>query len=119
MLRLVTYSGPMKAGALTLRPLTFRPLMTTTQTLRPQKLTTQKRSDHVTLSPKSGRIVRPLKIVTLQPQKVGRSVTVEHYDQLVFLVSIVCDITSLISSTSLAFSSWMSVSGSFLIISRS
>jgi hypothetical protein len=29
---------------------------------------------------------------TLRPQKVGRSVTVEHYDPLVFLVSIFCDI---------------------------
>jgi hypothetical protein len=69
-------------GALTLRPPTVRPLMTPTQTLGPQNLTTQKRFDHVTLSPKSGRIVRPTKIVTLRPQKVGRSVTVEHYDPL-------------------------------------
>jgi hypothetical protein len=52
-------------GALTLRPPTLRPLMTSTQTLKPQNLTTQKRLDHVTLSPKSGRIVRPTKIVTL------------------------------------------------------
>jgi hypothetical protein len=88
--------------------------MTMTQTLRPQNLTTQKRSDHVTLSPKSGGIVRPLKIMTLQPQKVDRSVTVEHYDPLVFLFSIVCDITFLISPTSLAFSSRMLGSGSFL-----
>ncbi len=38
----------------------------------------------LTLSPKSGRIVHPTKIVTLRPQKVGRSVTVEHYHPLVF-----------------------------------
>jgi hypothetical protein len=72
--------SPGFVGALTLRPPTVLPLMTPTQTLGPQNLTTQKRFDHVTLSPKSGRIVRPTKIVTLQPQKVGRSVTVEHYD---------------------------------------
>jgi hypothetical protein len=77
------------------------------------ELMTLKRSDHVTLSPKSGRIVRPTKIVTKQPQNVGRSVTVEHYDPLVFLVSIVCDIISLISPTSLAFSSRMLGSGCF------
>ncbi len=38
----------------------------------------------VTLSPKSGWIVHPTKIVTLWPQKVGRSVTAEHYNPLVF-----------------------------------
>ncbi len=69
-------------GALTLRPPTLSPLITPTQTLGPQNLTAQKRFDHVTLSPKSGRIVRPTKIVTLRPQKVGRSVTGEHYDPL-------------------------------------
>ncbi len=69
-------------GALTLRLPTFRPLMSTTQSLRPQNVTTQIRPDHVTLSPKSGRIVRPTKIV--QPQKIGGSVTVEHYDPLLF-----------------------------------
>jgi hypothetical protein len=79
---------------LTLRPPTLSPLITPTQTLGPQNLTTQKRLDHVTLSPKSGRIVRPTKIVTLRPQKVGRSVTAEHYDPVVFLVSTVCDIMS-------------------------
>jgi hypothetical protein len=87
--------------------------MTPTQMLQAQNLTTQKHFNHVTLSPKIGRIVRPTKIVTLRPQKVGRSVTVEHYETLVFLVSIVCDIMSLIS---LAFSSWMLGSGRFLII---
>ncbi len=81
-------------------------------------LMTQKCSGHVTLSPKSGRIVCPTKIVTLRPQKVGRSVTVEHYDPLVFLVSIVCDITSLISPASLAFSPQMLGSVRFLIISH-
>ncbi len=75
-------SVPSFDDALTLHPPTVRPLMTPTQTLQPQNLTTQKRFDHVTLSPKSGRIVRPSKIVTLRPQKVGRSVTVEHYDPL-------------------------------------
>jgi hypothetical protein len=69
-------------GALMLRPPTVRPLMTPTQTLGPQNLTTQKRFDHMTLSPKSEQIVRPTKIVTLRPQKVGHSVTVEHYDPL-------------------------------------
>jgi hypothetical protein len=77
--------------------------MTTTQTIRAQNLTTQKRSAQVTLGPKSGRNVRPTKILTLRPQKVGRGVTVEHYDPLIFLALIVCDITSLISPTSLAF----------------
>jgi hypothetical protein len=52
--------------------------MTSTQTLQPQNVMNQKRSDHVTLSPKSGQIVRPTKIVTPRPQKIGRSVTVEH-----------------------------------------
>jgi hypothetical protein len=56
--------------------------MTPTQMLGPQNLTTQKCFDHMTLSHKSGRIVCPTKIVTLRPQKVGRSVTVEHYDPL-------------------------------------
>jgi hypothetical protein len=36
-------------GALTLRPPTLSPLVTTTQTLRPQNVTTQNFSDHVTL----------------------------------------------------------------------
>ncbi len=71
-------------GALTLRPPTLRPLMNPTQTLKPLNLTTQKRFDHVSLSPKSGRIVRPSEIVTLRPQKVVRSVTAEHYDPMVF-----------------------------------
>jgi hypothetical protein len=49
------YSGypdviPEHRGALTLRPPTLRPLMTTTQTLIPQNLTTQKRFDYVTLT---------------------------------------------------------------------
>jgi hypothetical protein len=87
--------------------------MTTTQTLIPQNLTTLKRFDHVTLSPKSGRIVRPTKIVTLRPQKVGRSVTGEHYDPVVCLVSTVCDIMSQIPPTSLAFPSPMLASGCF------
>jgi hypothetical protein len=73
-----------RRGTLMLRPPTLRPLMTPTQTLKPLNLMTQKRFDHVTLSPKSGRIVRPTKIVTLRPQKVGRSVTLEHYDPMVF-----------------------------------
>ncbi len=38
----------------------------------------------VTLSLKSVRIVHQAKIVTLWPQKVGRSVTAEHYDPLLF-----------------------------------
>jgi hypothetical protein len=67
----------------------------------------------MTLSPKSGRIVRPTKIVTLRPQKVGRSVTAEHYDPVVFLVSTVCDIMSQIPPTSLAFSSLVLASGCF------
>jgi hypothetical protein len=46
---------------------------------------------HVTLRPKSGRIVRPLEIVTLQPQKEGRGVTVEHCVPLVILAPTVCD----------------------------
>jgi hypothetical protein len=71
-------------AALTLRPPTLRPLMTPTQTLKPLNLTTQKRFDHMTLSPKNGRIVRPTKIVTLRPQKVVRSVTAEHYNPMVF-----------------------------------
>jgi hypothetical protein len=87
--------------------------MTPTQTLKPQNLTIQKRFDHVTLSPENGQIVRPTKIVTLQPQKVGRSVTAAHYDPVVFLVSTVCDITSQIPPTSLAFSSLMLGSGCF------
>jgi hypothetical protein len=78
----------------------------------------QKRYNYRTLSPRSGRIVCPNKIETPRPQKVGRSVTVEHYDTLVFLVSIVCDTTSMISPTSLAFSLRMLGSGSFLIISH-
>ncbi len=98
---------------MTLRPPTLRPLMTTTQTLIPQNLTTQKRFDHLTLSPKSGQIVRPTKIVTLRPQKVGCSVTAEHYDPVVFLVSTVCDITFQIPPTSLAFPSPMLASGRF------
>jgi hypothetical protein len=77
------------------------PLITPTQTLGPQNLTTQKRFNHVTLSPKSGRIVRPTEIVTLRPQKVGRSVTAEHYDPVVFLVSTVCDIKSQIPGKTL------------------
>jgi hypothetical protein len=64
-------------------------------------------------SPKSGRIVRPTKIVTLRPQKVGRSVTAEHYDPVLFLVSTVCDITSQIPTTSLAFPLPMLASGRF------
>jgi hypothetical protein len=36
-------------GALMLRPPTLCPLVTTTQTVRPQNVTTQKLSDHVTL----------------------------------------------------------------------
>jgi hypothetical protein len=52
-------------GALTLCPPTLRPLMTPTQTLQPQNLMTHKRFDHLTLSPKSGRIFHPTKIVTL------------------------------------------------------
>jgi hypothetical protein len=67
----------------------------------------------VTLSPKNGQIVRPTKIVTLQPQKVGCSVTAEHYDPVVFLVSTVCDIMSQIPPTSLAFPSLMLASGHF------
>ncbi len=39
--------------------------------------------------------------------------TVEHYNPLEFLVSIVCDITTLISPTSLAFSSQMLGSGRY------
>ncbi len=73
-------------------------------------------SDHVTLSPKSGWIVRPTKIVTLQPQKVGRSVTVKHYHPLVFLVSIVCGSASPLSPSFPLFSSWMLGPGRFLII---
>ena len=96
-----------------LRPPMLRPLMTMTQTLIPQNLMTQQRFDHVTLSPKSGRIVCPTKIVTLRPQKVGRSVTAEHFDPVVFLVSTVCDITSQIPPTSIAFSSPMLASGRF------
>jgi hypothetical protein len=96
-----------------LHPPTLQPLMTLTQMLKPQNLMTQKRFDHVTLSPKSGRIVRPTKIVTLQPQKVGCSVTAEHYDPVVFLVSTSCDITSQIPPTSLAFPSPMLASGHF------
>jgi hypothetical protein len=75
-------------------PPTFRPLITTIQTVRRLKDTTQKHSDHVTLSPKSGWIVRPTEILTLRPQKVGCSVTVEHYIPLVFLVLTVCDTAS-------------------------
>ncbi len=100
-------------GALTLRPPTLRPLMTTTQMLLPQNLTTQKRFVHVTLSAISGRIVHPTKIVTLRPHKVGRSVTAEHYNPAVFLVSTVCDITSQIPPTSLAFPSPVLASGRF------
>ncbi len=55
--------------ALTLRPPTSQPLITTTQTLRPQKDMTQKRSDHVTLNLKSGRIVRPPEIWHCEPKK--------------------------------------------------
>ena len=87
--------------------------MTPTQALKPQNLRTQKHFDHVTLSPKSGRIVRPTKIVTLRPQKEGCSVTAEHYDPVVFLVSTVCDIMSQIPPTSLAFPSPMLASGRF------
>ncbi len=102
-----THDKMVGTGALTLRPPTLPPLMTTTQTLTLQNLTTQKRFDHVTLSPKSGRIVRPTKIVTLWLQKVGRSVTAEHYDPVVILVSTVYDITSQIPPTYLAFPSLM------------
>jgi hypothetical protein len=70
------------SSALMLRISTVQPLMTPAQTFRPQNLTTEKRFNHMTLSLKSGRIVRPTKIVTLRPQKVGHSVTVEHYDPL-------------------------------------
>jgi hypothetical protein len=56
--------------------------MTPTQMLRPQNLTTQKCFNHMTLSPKSGRIVHLTKILTLRPQKVGRSVTIEYYAPL-------------------------------------
>jgi hypothetical protein len=76
----------------------------------------KKHLDHVTLSPKSGRIVHPTKIGTLRPQKVGRSVTVTHYGPMVFLVLIVYDITSQIPPASLAFSTRMLGSGRFLII---
>jgi hypothetical protein len=48
----------------------------------------------MTLGPKSGQVVCQTKIVTLRPQKVGHSVTVEHSDPLVILVSIVCDTAS-------------------------
>jgi hypothetical protein len=105
--------GTQTDSALTLRPPTLRPLMTMTPTLIPQNLTNQKRFDHVTISPKSGRIVHPTKNVTLRPQKVGRSVTAEHYNPVVFLVSTVCNITSQISPTSLAFPSPMLASGNF------
>jgi hypothetical protein len=101
---------------LDVHPPTLWPLMTLTQTLKPQNFTTQKRFDHVTLSPKCERIVCPTKYVTLRPQKVSCSVTAEHYDPVVFLVSTVCDIMSQIPPTSLAFSSLMLASGRFLIV---
>jgi hypothetical protein len=69
-------------GALTSRPPMFRPRMTPTQMVWPQNVMTQKRFYHMTLSPKSGRIVRPTEIVTQRFQKVGCSVTVENYDPL-------------------------------------
>ncbi len=47
-----------RLGALTLHPTTSQQLITKTETLRPHKDMTQKRSDHVTLKLKSGRIVR-------------------------------------------------------------
>jgi hypothetical protein len=84
-------------SALMLQTPTFQPLITTTQMLWNQKDTTQKRSDHVVLRPKSGWIVHPL-----QPQKVCRSVTVEHCIPLIFLDPIVCDTASLIPPHSLA-----------------
>ncbi len=58
-----------KNGVLTLNPPTFRPLITLTQTVRHQKGTIQKCSNHVTLRPESGRIICPSKIATLLPQK--------------------------------------------------
>ncbi len=51
-------------------------ITSTIQTLRPQKDTTQKFSDHVTLRPKIRRNIRPPKVVTLRPHKVGHCVTV-------------------------------------------
>ncbi len=45
--------------------------MTTTQTLQPQKIMIQG-SYHMTFVPKSGRIVRPPKIVT-QRLQIGRN----------------------------------------------
>ncbi len=46
--------------------------------------------------PKSRRIIRPPKIMILQSQKVGRSVTVQRYDPPKFLAPTICDTASLI-----------------------
>ncbi len=100
-------------SALMLCPPTFRPLISTIQTVRRLKDTTQKHSDHVTLSPKSGWIVRPTEILTLRPQKVGCSVTVEHYIPLVFLVLTVCDTAYPISPRLSPFSPLMWALGVF------
>ncbi len=48
----------------------------------------------MTPRPKCGRIICPPEIVTLLPQKVGRSVTVEHSIPLVLLAPTVCDTVS-------------------------
>jgi hypothetical protein len=54
-------------------------------------ITTSEGYDPKTLSPKSGRLVRPTETVTLRSQKVGRSGTFEHFVPLILLVPPVCD----------------------------
>jgi hypothetical protein len=61
-------------ATLTLCPRTFRPLITTTRTSRPQKVANQIHADQMTLRLKSGGIIRPSEIVALWPYKVGRIV---------------------------------------------
>ncbi len=65
-----------------------------------------KRTNLMTLRPNSGQIVSPSEIVTLQPQKVGRSVTVEHCVPLTFLVPTVCHTAFPIPPRFSRFSPW-------------
>ncbi len=102
---------------MTLRPSMFQPLITATQTLPPDKDMSQ-RCYAVTLSHKNEWIVCPTEIVTLQPQDVGCSVTVEHCVPSVFVVPTVCDTASPIPSYFSRFSLRTLGSGRFFINSH-
>ncbi len=64
------------AGALTIRPPTNRPRDISTHTIRPPDKPSAVTIYYCDILSQSGRIVRPPKIVTFQPIKFGRFVTV-------------------------------------------